>query len=212
MSKVRLYGSTSGYVDLKAPDVANDVTITLPNASGPFALESYVDDEIAAIPQIAGIGSNVVSTTLTTPFSTTSASFTVVTGLDATITPSSNTAKVLVQVHLTGSQDTFTNNAMRYRITRDSTVIGVGTSVSSREPVTGSVTMPQQVSSASAREVISASMTFLDTPNSATAVTYRIEVRSPITQLIHINRSQADTDNADHVRSISTLTVTEVAA
>ena len=37
MSKVRLYGDTSGFVDLKAPDVAGDVTITLPNS--PFDFE-----------------------------------------------------------------------------------------------------------------------------------------------------------------------------
>lgn len=55
MSKVRLYGDTSGFVDLKAPDVASNVTITLPNTTGPFATETYVDSEIGAVEtQVAG--------------------------------------------------------------------------------------------------------------------------------------------------------------
>jgi len=41
VSKVRLYGATSGYVDVQAPDVAGDVTVTLPN--GDIATEAYAD-------------------------------------------------------------------------------------------------------------------------------------------------------------------------
>lgn len=37
MSKVRLHGSVSGFVDLKPPDVASNVTITLPNTTGSLA-------------------------------------------------------------------------------------------------------------------------------------------------------------------------------
>ena len=98
MSKVRLYGDTSGFVDLKAPDVASNVTITLPNTTGPFATETYVDDEIAAIPAIAGIGSNVVQGETTTDFTTSSTSSVDWTGVTATITPSSATSKVLIFV------------------------------------------------------------------------------------------------------------------
>ena len=38
MSKVRLYGSTSGYIEVQAPAVASDSTVTLPN--GPFDFEA----------------------------------------------------------------------------------------------------------------------------------------------------------------------------
>ena len=49
MSKVRLYGDTSGFVDLKAPDVASNVTITLPNTAGLFAAEAYVDSAVSGL-------------------------------------------------------------------------------------------------------------------------------------------------------------------
>jgi hypothetical protein len=44
MSKVRLYGATSGYVELQAPAVAGDVVVTLPD--GEIATESYVDNSL----------------------------------------------------------------------------------------------------------------------------------------------------------------------
>ena len=94
MSKVRLYGDTSGFVDLKAPDVASNVTITLPNTTGPFATETYVDAAVAGVP---GIGSNVVVATLGTIFTTTSTTYQD-TGLSATITPTAASSKVFALV------------------------------------------------------------------------------------------------------------------
>ena len=96
MSKVRLYGDTSGFVDLKAPDVAGDVTITLPNTSGPFATETYVDAAVAAIPDIAGIGSNVVQTIKSDTYSTSATTYQNVTGMSVTITPTSASSKILL--------------------------------------------------------------------------------------------------------------------
>lgn len=46
MSKIRLYGATSGYVDLAAPDVSPDATVKLPDAD--IATESYADAAAAA--------------------------------------------------------------------------------------------------------------------------------------------------------------------
>ena len=127
MAKVRLYGETSGFVDLKAPDVANDVTITLPNATGAFATEPYVDAAVAAIPEIAGIGSNVVSTTVTSGFSSASGTFTDVTGLNVTITPSSATSKVLIIVTIGCSDTSSSSTRIQTRLLRGTTPIGGGT-------------------------------------------------------------------------------------
>ena len=102
MSKVRLYGDTSGFVDLKAPDVAGDVTITLPNTSGPFATETYVDAAVAAIPDIAGIGSNVVTVVNTASQTINTGTFTDLTGMSLSFTPSSATSKVLLLAQIGG--------------------------------------------------------------------------------------------------------------
>lgn len=82
MSKVRLYGSTSGYVELAAPAVADDGTLTLPTAAAGFGP--------------AGIGSNVVTVRKEDVFTTSSTSFVDITGLSVTITPSSASSKVLL--------------------------------------------------------------------------------------------------------------------
>jgi hypothetical protein len=47
MSRVRLYGDTSGFIELKAPDVASDSTVTLPNSD--IATESYVQATAAPL-------------------------------------------------------------------------------------------------------------------------------------------------------------------
>lgn len=53
MSKIRLYGATSGYVEFGVPDVAGDVAVTLPNED--IATETYAD--AAASAAVAGLAS-----------------------------------------------------------------------------------------------------------------------------------------------------------
>lgn len=55
MSKIRLYGSTSGYVDLAAPDVADDATLTLPTGADAIASEAYVTSAISSA--LSGVAS-----------------------------------------------------------------------------------------------------------------------------------------------------------
>jgi hypothetical protein len=96
MSKVRLYGDTSGYVDLKAPDVANDVTITLPNESGPFATETYVDAAISNIPAPVQKIVQIVRVTDTVRRTTAAPASYVDAGISVSITPTSTDNHVIV--------------------------------------------------------------------------------------------------------------------
>jgi hypothetical protein len=207
MSKVRLYGNTSGYVDLQAPDVAGDVTITLPNATGPFALESYVDAAVAAIPAIAGIGSNVVQAVKTDTFTTASTSYTNVTGLSVTITPSSATAKVLLiaQVALGGEPSGF------LAFSGGNTSGYIGDAASNRIQVVGfhGVDEPDLRTRYGAEMV---SMVFLDSPATASATTYNVQARARSAGLTTINRTWADSDSNTVARMASSFTVIEVAA
>ena len=52
------------------------------------------------------------------------------------------------------------------------------------------------------------SMTFLDTPNTTSATTYKLQVRSPSGNTFYINEREGNSD----YRTISTITVMEVAA
>ena len=77
-SRIRLYGSTSGYVELEAPAVSPDASLVLPST-------------------FAGVGSNVVTGTRTSGnFTTSSTSYVDVTDFAATITLTSASSKVLV--------------------------------------------------------------------------------------------------------------------
>ena len=176
MSKVRLYGDTSGFVDLKAPDVASNVTITLPNTSGPFATEAYadaavsglatetyVDTAVAAIPEIAGIGSNVVQTVKTTAFTTTSTSFVNITGFAATITPTLATSKVLVVAEYSVGSS---GDRVESQLLRGATVLGLF-SFSDRYP-----------SDPRSRGQEWPGISFLDSPATTSATTYQLRLRA----------------------------------
>jgi len=209
MSKVRLYGATSGYVDLQAPAVAGDVTITLPNASGPFALESYVDDEIAAIPPLAGIGSNVVQAVKTDTFSTTSDTFNTVTGLSATITPSSSNSKILVVVQLAFSLGAGVGFG-HFKVVGGNTSTYVGSSPGSR---VAAVFGGTNFNSDNPRTLLSGSMIVLDSPATTSATTYEVQCRrSDGSGSAFVNRSAEDNDNSGRTRGASSITLIEVKA
>jgi hypothetical protein len=211
MSKIRLYGETSGYVELQAPDVAFDGTIVLPNdpsaiATEAFvgdsvaglATESFVESSIAAIPDIPGIGSNVVQGISTTPTGINTSVFTD-TSLTATITPSSATSKILVMVNqqVRNAASNPTTLGCRIRLLRGSTNVlslsGEGTAFDSFEITAdagGNVRLAGYIS-----------FVFLDTPATTSPVTYK---------------TQAATNLANHQfqneNSKSIITLIEVAA
>ena len=202
MSKVRLYGDTSGFVDLKAPDVAGDVTITLPNTSGPFATETYVDAAVAAIPEIAGIGTNVVQGVVTGTWSTTSGTFQPITGLAAAITPTSSLSKILVLVHINATANTGDYGAF-FQLQRNGTDIAKSTTTASSLHTLGSTQFL-------GFGVPSVSVAFLDSPATTSLVTYQMLARvhtGSFSGSVLLNRSQNNQSG-----TISTITAIEVAA
>jgi len=109
MSSVVVNGDTSGAVTLSAPAVAGTVTVTLPAASGTMLTTASSGQSIpkAALP--TGSVLQVVNATYTTPVTTSSSTYTD-TGLTATITPLSNTSKILVIVSQNGNIKGGANN------------------------------------------------------------------------------------------------------
>jgi hypothetical protein len=148
----------------------------------------------------------VVSTTKTDTYSANSSAFTTITGLTATITPSSASSKIFVIASVAGGVDA-TASTGHLRLVRDSTPIAVGTSTGSR--VAGTTMMQAAGGTGQGSYIL---MT-LDSPNSNSAITYAVqETRSNQSATIVINRSLADTDNAQHGRTISTIALFEVAS
>jgi hypothetical protein len=151
----------------------------------------------------AGAVLQIVSTTKTTVFSMASATFATVTGLTATITPSSNTSKILVMATVSGvGTDVSGAGDTGYQILRDSTAIALNTD-SSQQRFTGQLS--RRATGSAAASVFSAT-NFLDSPATTSAVTYAIQVRSHVASTVYVNR------DADGTGSVSSITLFEVSA
>jgi len=152
----------------------------------------------------AGAVLQVVSTTKTDVFSTTSTSFTDITGLSVSITPSSTSSKILVMCNVNGSVSSASYQA-GLRLVRDSTAIAIGDAASSRSRGFG------QLTSANTWQMTFAGATFLDSPSSVASVTYKIQalVQSGVT--LFINKNSDDADNVQTLRGVSSITVMEIA-
>jgi hypothetical protein len=145
----------------------------------------------------------VVNTLKNDTFSTTSATFVDLTGLSATITPSSTTSKIMVMATVSGTgTDVPNGGAAGYVIVRDSTQIAVNTALT--YDFTGQLSIRSL--GASTAVTLNHATNFLDSPATVSAITYKIQVRAEAGTL-YINR---DGDNGNG--SVSTLTLMEISA
>ena len=148
----------------------------------------------------------VVTTNKTDVFTTTSATMTDVTGLNASITPSSANNKILVHFSVNMG-----NTGQYYLaagdITRNGTAIALGDAAGSRQRCT----FGTQEGGVIHGDMRCYAGSFLDSPSSTSALTYQIRVRSESPHTVFINRSnEADGDNIVSQRGISHITLMEV--
>ena len=146
-------------------------------------------DNTFAVPSGGKIG-QVVQTVKTDVFQTSSSSFTDVTGLSVSITPSATTSKILCIC--TGIYGKTTNDNFHHQLVRDSTallanILDPGTDTNQTEVF---------------------SVQFLDSPSSTSALTYKLQIKNDGTNPVNINRNNAGTND----RGDSTITVMEVLA
>lgn len=151
-----------------------------------------------------GMVLNVASTTKTDTQVFNTTTFTDITGLSVSITPSASSSKILVAVNVTANAENGNTQGFM-RLLRGSTTIGVGDSAGSRIPATSPLPFVNQYSA------VSSSFTFLDSPNTTSSVTYKLQVRDETAKTVYINRSQIDNDGVAGGRYISTITVMEIA-
>lgn len=198
MSKVAIQGnaSGSGVLTIAAPNTSTDRTLTLPDNTGTILTSAT-----------AGTVLQVVSTTKTDTSSTTSTSMTDVSGLSVSITPSSASNKILICCYVTvGTPNT---NYAYINLVRGSTAICIGDAAGNRPRVTG-----MSFSGVSNEGVVDMlPIIFLDSPNSTSSITYKIQFRCATAGNAYINRSHRDQDlTTNDVRQASTITVMEIAA
>jgi hypothetical protein len=143
----------------------------------------------------------VVSTFKDDPFTVTSTSFSDVTGLTASITPSSTSSKVLVMVTMNTAADN-TVVQIHGNLLRGATVIGVGAAASSRTRAWLDTASVNQTSN---------NIIYLDSPNTTSSTVYKVQVRGNTANPVYVNRRLVDTDSAIVGRTASTITLMEVA-
>tara|TARA_B100000424_G_C22576936_1_gene324793 strand:- start:28 stop:555 length:528 start_codon:yes stop_codon:yes gene_type:complete len=148
----------------------------------------------------------VKSTTKTDTFTTNSTSFTDITGLSVSITPTRSDNKILVMMHVNLGHTNYVSGFVR--LVRDSTAISVGDGAGSRIACT--VAMSDDPTD---DEINCYSATFLDSPSTTSATTYKVQLSTEAsgnTGNVFVNRSGEDTDNNQHSRVTSSITVMEV--
>jgi len=149
----------------------------------------------------------VVSTAKTDTFTTSSTSYTPITGLSATITPRSTSSKILVLAQISHGFPSG-NGYGFFKVTRGGTDIYKGDTAGSR--TTGVFGGYSSVDLTIAME--SGSIMTLDSPSTTSSITYQAEVvLGGAGTLAYINRSASDNDNAQRGRGASSITLIEVA-
>jgi hypothetical protein len=177
-----------------------------------MALSYFKDGEWKQV----SVGANgkilqVVSTTLSATFtaaSVASGAFATVTGLDATITPSEESSKILIFVQLNGTNGLNAVAGLPVRIMRGATFIGQPDSPGSRVAATfGSYWSP-----GTSAQSVTQNGVYLDSPATISAITYGIQIgnQNNGTQNLFVNRSQDDVNDVFRARYVSTITCLEV--
>ena len=162
----------------------------------------------------AGTGGKVLQVVSTTKTDTVSVAMSAgaeaaITGLSATITPTSASSTILVMVNVNGSRSG-SYPIIAYRVKRGTTLVGVGNAAGSRSRTTSAALIVSTDTAAA----IAQSNSFVDSPATTSATTYSVYFvnTSGLNRTMYLNRSVDDTDAANHSRSISTITLMEIAA
>jgi len=147
----------------------------------------------------------VVSTTKTDTFSTTSSTFADVTGLSLSITPASASNKIFLVASLVAGQNGL--NAAYFQFAGGNAGTFVGDSAASRVLAATSFGILDSPGYFRNNMV----MNFLDSPATTSAITYKVQTRVGSGGTVFVGRSGDDSDNANHGRYPSSITAIEVA-
>ena len=168
-----------------------------------------LDGTITAGDFASGVGGKVlqvVSTTKTDTFTgALGDTWYTVTGLSASITPSSTSSKILISGHVMGSsQDADAKKRFYVKIQKGGSDIAIGDAAGSRLRVHNSSFSDDGANNATVP------INFLDSPSSTSSLSYTIQVRDD-TSGVRVNAAPADNDNDTYPRATSTITLMEIA-
>lgn len=199
-----------GATDLAAGDIIIGQMVTVEYDGANFQMICPTAPGGGGGGTVTGAILQVISATLTTTFSATTAqaAFTDVTGLEVTITPASNTNKILVMWDVPAAVSSSGDNGF-LRIIRDITPICIGDANGSHTQASNTILRY----TADAGSITQASNSYLDSPATVAAVTYKVQIaNNDGSSTIYVNQTSTDSNSAFYGRCASTLTVMEVKA
>jgi hypothetical protein len=171
-------------------------------SSDPVMGVSGLSGTLAKARMPAGSVLQVVSASKSDTFSTTARSFADITGLSLSITPTSATSKILVFMSVQVATDGV--DTPMVQMVRDSTPIGIGDARGSRTRNTSQgIFITNHVSSLTGIT--------LDSPNTTSATTYKIQTRIDSSAAL-INTQSSTGDGSYHGTNYSTIMAMEIAA
>ena len=143
----------------------------------------------------------IKQTFLNTATSTsTSGSFTDISGMSVSITPKFNTSKIFVMITL-GSISSAAGISVGFRLLRDSTAVGNAADTTLQSGFTN-------IYDGGDSNLFSASHNFLDSPSTTSAITYKLQWRNS-SGTTYLNRYSGSSDSYN---GSSTITAMEVSA
>jgi len=196
----------NGYTQLRYDNSSKlATTSTGVTVTGTLSATAFSGDGSA----LTGVGGGkvlqVVTATKTNTQTTNSSSFIDITGLSASITPSSTSSKILIQYVANIGCQTGTNRGA-IQLVRGTTAIAIGDASSNRARVTATA------NSGNNDDVENLAGSWLDSPNTTSATTYKLQFRRAGSGSIHINRCENDSDNSNQFRISSSIILMEIGA
>ena len=183
---------------LVTPALGTPSALVLTNATGLPAGQLTGTQTIPKATLPTGSVLQVVQTVKTDQFTSATNGFVDITGLSASITPSSATSKILIFATITAGAGA--NNNLGFNLVRNSTNINQSTGSSLNRTLTQNY--------GTAYQSITSPITFLDSPSTTSATTYKIQMNSEGQTSSVINSRSTDT----YYGGVSQITLMEISA
>ena len=181
-------------------------TFTIP--SGVTLTNNGTASGFPGLGKIGQVGSTNLSSTVSISSSSTS-NFADISGLSVNITPTSTSSKIYISYLCNIAVG---DGSKHIRLMRDSTAINIGDAGQANQVRSSSTSRP--TSTNYDLDIAPIAGNFLDSPNTTSQVTYKLQATlgSTYSNTIYINRSVSDANNDFMPRTSSNITVMEVLA